>query len=64
MKRNFALARYTKDGSLDRSFGSGGKITTKIFGGKDEIDSLAIQANGRAIVAGITREGTQFDSEG
>src|SRR5437016_996984 len=30
--RDFALARYNKDGSLDQSFGSGGIVTTD-FGG-------------------------------
>src|SRR5512141_1702697 len=29
-RRFFALARYTRDGALDATFGSGGKVTTPI----------------------------------
>src|SRR5256712_6964667 len=33
---DFALARYNADGSLDPSFGSGGKVTTDVSGGDDK----------------------------
>ncbi len=48
---DFALARYNADGSLDPSFGSGGKLTTD-FGGFDAASALAIQPDGRIIAAG------------
>lgn len=48
---DFALARYTPDGSLDPGFGSGGKVRTD-FGGLDFGYALAIQADGKTIVAG------------
>jgi len=46
----FALARYNTDGSLDASFGSGGKVKTVLstawaFG-------LAVQPNGKIVAAG------------
>lgn len=50
---DFALARYKTNGSLDRSFGSGGKISTD-FGGDDAAQALAIQTDGRLVAAGVT----------
>ena len=50
---DFALARYKTNGSLDRSFGSGGKISTD-FGGDDAAQALAIQTDGRLVAAGFT----------
>ena len=50
--RIFAVARYNSDGSLDRSFGKKGKITSDILGRSSEARALAIQPNGKVIVAG------------
>jgi uncharacterized delta-60 repeat protein len=55
----FAVARYNQlDGSLDATFGSGGK-TTVSFGsnpqtGDTEARSIAIQPDGKIVVAGFT----------
>ncbi|HTP11794.1 MAG TPA: delta-60 repeat domain-containing protein, partial [Anaerolineae bacterium] len=49
---DFALARYTVTGTLDTTFGSGGKVTTDIFGSYDTAYALAIQSNGKIVVAG------------
>src|SRR5438876_686219 len=51
---DFMLARYEPDGSLDPSFGSGGKLTTG-FGGTGSDDralAVAIQADGKIIAVG------------
>ncbi len=53
---DFALARYNSDGSLDNTFGTGGKLTTD-FGGADQGYSVAIQSNGKIVVAGNTNNG-------
>jgi uncharacterized delta-60 repeat protein len=50
---DFALARYNADGSLDASFGTGGKVTTDI-GLFDEAFAVAIQADGKIVAAGGT----------
>jgi uncharacterized delta-60 repeat protein len=55
---DFAITRYNADGSLDATFGSGGKITTDFFGFEDEGFSAAIQADDKLIVAGRTFNGT------
>jgi uncharacterized delta-60 repeat protein len=49
----FAIARYEPDGDLDETFGDGGTVITPIAGGNgDEARSVAIQPNGRIVVAG------------
>jgi len=50
---HFALARYNTNGSLDTTFGSGGKVVTA-FSGSDIIEGLAIQPDGRIIAVGST----------
>jgi uncharacterized delta-60 repeat protein len=57
---DFALARYCADGRLDDGascgpggFGSGGKVTTD-FGQEDKGQAVAIQADGKIVVAGTT----------
>jgi uncharacterized delta-60 repeat protein len=48
---DFTLARYKTNGSLDPSFGVGGKVTTD-FGGRDEGESVAIDSRDRIVAAG------------
>src|SRR6266516_3089384 len=45
----FALARYATDGSLDTSFGSGGKVVTAFEGTGW---AVALQQDGKIVVAG------------
>src|SRR5688572_29139492 len=47
----FGLVRYNTDGSLDTTFGTGGKVTTK-FGLRASASAFAIQPDGRIIAAG------------
>jgi uncharacterized delta-60 repeat protein len=47
----FALARYRADGTLDPSFGRGGKVTTA-FGSLAEGHALVIQPDGKIVAAG------------
>ena len=49
--RNFAVARYNSNGTLDTSFDGDGKLTTD-FGGSDYVSGMAIQADGKIVVAG------------
>jgi uncharacterized delta-60 repeat protein len=49
---DFALARYNSDGSLDTSFGTGGKVTTDFNGGYDIGFSVTVQSDGKIVVAG------------
>jgi uncharacterized delta-60 repeat protein len=51
---DFALSRYNTDGSLDASFGIGGKLTIGFGGIDDECTAIAIQPNGKIVTAGFT----------
>lgn len=52
--RDFALARLLPDGSLDASFGSGGKLTVSfdLGGFSDNLSALEVYADGRILAAG------------
>jgi uncharacterized delta-60 repeat protein len=54
---NFALARFNPDGRLDSNFGTNGLLTTSL-GAISQIKALAIQPNGRIVVAGIASSNT------
>jgi uncharacterized delta-60 repeat protein len=58
----FALARYNVDGSLDPSFGAGGKVVTDFFGDEDAARAVAIQGDGKIVVAGFARNGFDLSS--
>jgi uncharacterized delta-60 repeat protein len=49
---DFALARYKTNGSLDSTFGTGGKVTTDFGGGHDGASAVVVQSDGRIIAAG------------
>jgi uncharacterized delta-60 repeat protein len=55
---HFALARYTRDGSLDTSFSGNGKVRTD-FGAYYAI-SVAIDSQNRIVVAGYGNAGGRF----
>jgi uncharacterized delta-60 repeat protein len=49
---NFVLVRYNPNGSIDASFGSNGRVMTDFDGDDDVARAVAIQADGRIVVAG------------
>jgi hypothetical protein len=49
---DFALARYDAAGNLDAGFGTGGRLTTDFAGGADFGQAVALQADGKIVVAG------------
>lgn len=50
---DFALARFDEKGNLDPTFGNGGKVTTDFFGSTDRAQGLAIQLDGKMVLAGL-----------
>jgi uncharacterized delta-60 repeat protein len=65
---DFALVRYTPNGTLDSTFGGDGIVTTSFAGetgiSNDYLEALAIQADGKILAAGSTWNyptGTGFD---
>jgi uncharacterized delta-60 repeat protein len=51
-KPDFAIARYNIDGGLDSTFGVSGKVTTDFLALDDLAKAVAIQADGKIVVAG------------
>lgn len=58
---NFALVRYKSNGELDTTFGTNGKIITSVSGSYDEAYSIALQPNGKIVVAGSASNGSDND---
>jgi uncharacterized delta-60 repeat protein len=52
--RDFALARYNSNGSLDSTFGTGGKVITDFGAGSSSGSAIALQTDGNIVVAGQT----------
>ena len=52
--RDFAVVRYNANGSLDTTFDSDGKVISGIGTGDDSVWSMAIQSDGKMVVAGDT----------
>ncbi len=57
---NFALLRYDTNGSLDTTFDGDGKVITDL-GGSNGARSVAIQSDGKIIVAGYRTDGSYSD---
>lgn len=55
------LARYTKNGLLDSSFGTNGKVVTSIGGFSDKVNSIAIQPDNKIVVSGSSYNGSDND---
>lgn len=48
-----ALARYLPNGALDSSFGDGGRLITKSDEGYSSARAVAVQPNGKIVIAGV-----------
>jgi uncharacterized delta-60 repeat protein len=57
----FDVTRFSADGSPDASFGSGGRVHIDFPGTLDRLRALAIQDDGRIIIAGLTWFGNNAD---
>lgn len=52
---DFALVRYNPNGSIDTTFGAGGKTTTDFFGQADVITDLVQLPDGKFIAVGVAK---------
>ena len=57
----FLVARYKTDGTPDNTFGTNGFVTTEIRNGPAQANSIAIQSDGKIIVAGTSAPGSLSD---
>jgi len=58
---DFALVRYKTNGTLDTTFNGSGKVTTPVGSYDDCGQAVAIQGDGKILVAGYAMIGTQYD---
>ncbi|MBK9108470.1 MAG: T9SS type A sorting domain-containing protein [Saprospiraceae bacterium] len=60
---DFGLARFTESGVLDKEFSGDGVVITPIGNGKSEDESfaIAIQPDGKIVIAGEAENGTNLD---
>jgi uncharacterized delta-60 repeat protein len=58
---DFLVVRYNPDGTLDTSFNGTGKVTTAIGGGDDTGVGLALQEDGKIVMAGYSHNGSNYD---
>jgi uncharacterized delta-60 repeat protein len=63
VQTDFALARYNPDGSLDPTFGIGGRVLTDFSGLFDRVNAVSLQPDGNIVAAGGTADtgGSGFD---
>jgi uncharacterized delta-60 repeat protein len=57
--KSFAVVRYNADGSLDGTFGNGGKVITSFGSQSDEAFAVVVQADGKIVLGGHYRHSTQ-----
>ncbi|WP_341892312.1 Calx-beta domain-containing protein [Variovorax sp. YR752] len=55
---DFLVTRHLADGVLDTSFGSSGRLIVDFFGASDGARAMLQQPDGRAVVGGLARSGT------
>ncbi|HIK09829.1 MAG TPA: DUF4347 domain-containing protein, partial [Oscillatoriaceae cyanobacterium M33_DOE_052] len=58
---DFAVARYNSDATLDTSFNTTGKVTTAIGSSNDQGYAIALQSDGKIVVAGSANNGSNND---
>lgn len=59
--KDIALIRYNPNGTLDSTFGVNGKVFTDISQQIQEANALALQADGKIVVAGFTHSSASFN---
>lgn len=58
--KKFAFARYSASGSLDTTFGSGGKTVFPAGGLDDRVQGLALQTGGKILASGFGWNGSHY----
>lgn len=58
---DYAVVRLNSDGTVDNTFDGDGRAVTAIGSTTDQINSVAIQADGKIVVAGNTSNGSNYD---
>jgi len=58
------MVRYNSNGTLDNSFGSFGRVATQVgSGGLDIATAMALQSDGKIVLAGLTASASLIDAD-
>jgi uncharacterized delta-60 repeat protein len=57
----FGVTRFMLNGALDNTFGTAGKVISDIATGDNQARAVAVQANGKIVVAGYAQTGSDKD---
>ncbi len=57
----FCVARFTPDGALDRTFSAIGKVITPVSAGNNRATTIALQPDGKIVLAGYCANGSSID---
>jgi uncharacterized delta-60 repeat protein len=63
LNSDFALVRYNPDGTPNRTFDTDGIVTTDFFGKGDQANAVAVQSDGKIVVAGNATHAAGIDSD-
>lgn len=58
---DLALLRLERDGTPDTTFGAGGKVLTDVAGGAETAYAVAVQPDGKIVIAGSATVGASLD---
>ncbi|MGV3659989.1 MAG: hypothetical protein ACO1TE_07385 [Prosthecobacter sp.] len=61
LEEYWVMARFLADGTLDSTFGAGGKVITSIGTGKQGAYDVALQPDGKMVVVGSAQPGADYD---
>ncbi len=56
---DMAIVRYNRNGTLDTTFDSDGKVTIDFFGSTDDANTVVILSDGKILVGGYATQSTQ-----
>lgn len=59
--KDFCLLKLKENGTPDSTFGTNGWVVTAVGSGHDEARSMAVQSDGKIVLAGISYNGTNYD---
>ncbi|CAG5068792.1 hypothetical protein DYBT9623_01524 [Dyadobacter sp. CECT 9623] len=60
---DFAMVRYTRDGTKDLTFGSGGIVTSDFDGRNEKANVILLRPDGKILLAGVIDEAATFDKD-
>jgi uncharacterized delta-60 repeat protein len=58
---DFGIVRFDANGTVDTGFGSNGILKIDFFGASDEAKDIVVQSDGKLLVVGVLRNGSNWN---